>query len=374
MSTVVLYVEADAGQADAELQLFQHACGEQLTLLRANGIQKALRLLNARKAALLVCSAQLPRASALELLTRVQHEHPDVVRLLVSETEPEPALLRVTQQLLCSPGRAAELALQLREALERHDTSRRVRLLERRLAETERVYALGVMAAGVAQELRNPIAAVATSLSCLRDALSSLHAQRAFGPATIDILQEMALTVADARQGIQGIADISRGIELSQRRRDSEEQADLAEVTRLTLSSLQGELQRRARLHVELALVPKVRASRAKLGQVVLNLVVNAMQALDPRGWDKNAVCAHKNELRVSLRSEGQFVRFDIEDNLPAELDSEQGDACRGLTLNISRQIVEELGGTLRITSGEAGRCFSVLFPEAETPISTSAA
>jgi two-component system, NtrC family, sensor kinase len=180
-------------------------------------------------------------------------------------------------------------------------------------------------------------------------------------------LQEMALTVADARQSVQQITDITRGIELSQRRRDLEDEADLSDVARLTLTSLQGELRQRALLEVAIDALPPVRGARGKLGQVVLNLIVNAMQSLPTRPRTQNRI-------RISLKREGDRARLDVEDNGSRGLDEDAqrifdpffsriGSAGTGLGLAISRQIVEEVGGTLRVTSTGEGCCFSAAFP-----------
>jgi two-component system, NtrC family, sensor kinase len=281
------------------------------------------------------------------------------------------------QRFLRKPWVIEELKANLREALELYRTTRKMQILEQRLRETERVYALGIVAGGIAHELRNPIAAVATSLSLLRDGLSNLSGSVSSGSPLLTTLQEMALTVADARQGIQQITDITRGIELSQRRRDLEDEADLSEIARLTLTSLQGELRQRALLEVSIAALPLVRGARAKLGQVVLNLIVNAMQSLPARP-------RVQNRIRITLRREDDNARLDVEDNCAGGLGPDaqrifdpfysRGVAGTGLGLAISRQIVEEVGGKLSVKSTEEGTCFSAAFPLAAANGATSAA
>lgn len=275
--------------------------------------------------------------------------------------------MHLAQLVVHAPIEPSELAMQLRDVQARRRAQQQTHRVTRRLLESERVYALGVVAGGVAHELRNPIAAVATSLSLLRDGLSTLQhgafdAHNAAHEPFIDVLQEMVLTVADARQGIQGIADISRGMELSQRRRDSESQTDLSEVARLTVVSLHGALLRRCRLTLAIEPTAPARGPRARLSQVVLNMLVHALQTLPDDG-------AREHTLHVAVCDDGAHVRFQLEDGAPCDRVTEGAD----LLLDISRQALHELGGTLRVQRSERGRSFCALFPaEAQRTASVS--
>jgi signal transduction histidine kinase len=368
MSDIILYVDDD----EANLVVLQAACGRELTILTAQSGPGALAIMREREVAVLLSDQRMPGMSGVELFEQVRTEFPDVVRVLItaySDFQDATAAINRghVQRFLRKPWVIEELKANLREALELYRTTRKIQLLEQRLRETERVYALGVVAGGIAHELRNPIAAVATNLSLLRDGLATLTASIGPRHPAFTTLQEMALTVADARQSVQQITDITRGVELSQRRRDLEDDADLCDVARLTLTSLQGELRQRALLEVSIEALPHVRGARGKLGQVVLNLIVTAMQSLPARPRTQNRI-------RVTLKRDGDRARLDVEDNGSRGLDDDPqrifdpffsriGSAGSGLGLAISRQIVEEVGGSLRVTSTGEGACFSASFP-----------
>ncbi|HWZ88157.1 MAG TPA: ATP-binding protein, partial [Polyangiaceae bacterium] len=108
--------------------------------------------------------------------------------------------------------------------------------------------------------------------------------------------------------------------------------------------------------------------SSTKLGQVMLNLLVNAIQVLSLRPRDGNAIS-------VRLREEGASALFQVADNGPGiAADAEEKifdpffttkDFGSGLGLAISRRIVDEAGGQLSVTRDAelGGACFSLKLP-----------
>ena len=127
----------------------------------------------------------------------------------------------------------------------------------------------------------------------------------------------------------------------------------------------------RAEVQCDLETLPTVRGSRTKLGQVVLNLLVNALQSLPERSRVENRVS-------ITLRREGRQARLDVVDNgrgiTEANLEkvfdpffTTTADGGTGLGLAISRRIVEEVGGMIHVTSqANVGSRFAVYLPLSE--------
>jgi CheY-like chemotaxis protein len=133
------------------------------------------------------------------------------------------------------------------------------------------------------------------------------------------------------------------------------------------------EIRHRAKLVKSFADVPPVEANEARLGQVFLNLLVNAAQAI-PEGQ------ADKHEIRVSTRTdEHGTVVVEVTDtgmgiapeNMTRIFDpffTTKGESGTGLGLSISHGAIRALGGDIKVTSVPGrGTTFQVLLPPAKT-------
>ncbi len=373
MDHTILYVDDD----EANLMVLQAACEEEFTVATALSGEAALEIMRQREIAVLLADQRMPGMSGVELFEAVRGEFPDTVRLLITAySDLTDAIAAINRGqvggYLQKPWEPAQLKATLRESLDLYETRRKVRELERRLLETERAYALGIVAAGVAHELRNPLTALLTSLDLVELRIRSLMGAQVpgappSGPAAAVVAVEQ---LAIARHAARQMSEITKGIELSHRRQDEARTADMAEVCRLTIRCVQSELAKRAKVQVEVGPTPPVRCSPTKLGQVVMNLLINAMQALPDRPRAENLVV-------VRLARAGEIVRLEVEDNgsgipedvLPKIFDpffTTKAHGGTGLGLAISRQIIEEAHGRISVESEVGcGSKFSVELPVA---------
>jgi signal transduction histidine kinase len=353
MSAKILFVDDD----EANLIVFEAACGEEFSVLLASSADAAMKHMHTEEVGVIVADQRMPGTTGVELLERVRHEYPDTVRMLITAYSDIQAAIGAinrghVRRYLRKPWEPGELKTELADALDIYAMSRKLAALEVRLRETERVYALGVVVASIAHELRNPMMLVTTGLSFLEsevDRLRELPAAREFKAR----LDEMASSIVDTRTGIDGVLDIVRGIELPTKSDPNilTDATDFAEVLRLSLRLVSSELKRSASLELDVTGAPRVHASATRLGQVVLNLIVNALQAVStrPRG---------QNVISVRLRSENGSAVLEVADNGVgiAESDSHRifdpffttkAGLGTGLGLAISKKIVEDLDGTL---------------------------
>jgi PAS domain S-box-containing protein len=240
------------------------------------------------------------------------------------------------------------------------------RTLEARLVQADRLAALGTMAAGVAHEINNPLAYVILNLDWIARKLS----EGATDPASIAGMKEMLL---EARGGANRVATIVHELR-SFSRSDGEARGavDLAEVVRSAIRIASHEIQPRAQVTTSFAPAPAVWANEGRVEQVVLNLLLNAAQAMPEA---RSAT----NEIRVSVRDDGAGRAIlevaDNADGIPAEIlprifdpffTTKAPGRGTGLGLSICHGIVSSLGGQITVHSEpKEGTTFRVTLPTA---------
>ncbi len=235
--------------------------------------------------------------------------------------------------------------------------------LTARMMQLDRAIAIGTLAAGVAHEINNPLAYVAANLEHVARALD--------GPVGEPDAAELREALAEARSGAERIRRIVRDLKsVSRAQDDAREPVDPLPVLEASINLSWNEIRQRARLEKDFGPVPRVLANEGRLGQVFVNLLVNAAQAI-PEG------AAERNRIRVVTRTDvaGRAV-IEVHDTgtgiapevLPRIFDAffttkpvGQG---TGLGLGICQQIVRDLGGETGVESAPgAGAVFRVTLP-----------
>src|SRR5262249_40374767 len=238
------------------------------------------------------------------------------------------------------------------------DVTERRQMLAR-MAMADRMLSVGTLAAGVAHEINNPLAYIGANLEILSAELENLLAT---GHSRLPASDVRSLA-ADARDGVARASAIVRDLRTLSRTDDGEARgpADVTEVLATSIKPASNEIRHRARIVCSYDdNLPAVYAQASRLGQVFLNLLVNAAQAID-------AGRADENEIRVRARRDPDRVRVEIEDTgvgIPASIirrifdpfftTKEPGFGV-GLGLSISHEIVRAMSGELAEES-EPGR------------------
>ncbi len=240
------------------------------------------------------------------------------------------------------------------------------RQMEDQLLLSGKLAALGTLASGVAHEINNPLAYVATNLELLDRQLGDIEQA-----ATLDQTKPLRDAVAAARHGSARMRDIVRGLKtFSRTTPDGRTPVDLAQVADLAIDVASHEISQRARVVRDYAPTPRVPANESRLSQVFMNLLLNAAQAIQPGDATANEIrvriyqgvtgraCVEVSDTGSGIEPEHVGKIFD-----PFYTTNPTGEGT-GLGLSICHGIIRDLGGDIKVTStGRHGTTFAISLP-----------
>jgi len=246
----------------------------------------------------------------------------------------------------------------------------RMKQTQAKLLLADRMMSIGALAAGTAHEINNPLTYVQGNVSFALEELASTGTEQPLDEETYADLLE---ALREAQEGAERVRIIVRRLQAFARAdQETQRRVDLNRVVEEAVNMAFTEFRHRARLRKELGESVVVYGNAARLGQVVLNLLLNAAHAL-PEGR------ADENFIRVASRREDGEAVVEVQDSgpgIPPEIVGRVFDSLfttkpvgvgTGLGLSIAHSIVNDLGGRIRVESELGkGTTFSVVFKAEE--------
>jgi PAS domain S-box-containing protein len=252
------------------------------------------------------------------------------------------------------------------------------RALQAKLLEADRLSTFGMIAAGLAHEINNPLAYVLTNHEVIARELPRLaaRAHASSGGLTSDVAEGLAQCESMLRvamEGLERVRSIVHDLKTFSRADPVEEVlVDVHHVLDSAVNVAQSELRHRARIERNYGDIAPIRGSTSRLGQVFLNLVVNGAQAIPPERHGQGVVrittaTAPDGWACVEIADDGVGMAAETRKRLFEPFHTTKPGEGTGLGLYITKSIVEGHGGTIEVASEEgAGTCVTVKLPPYE--------
>lgn len=255
--------------------------------------------------------------------------------------------------------------------LVRDITSRRT--LEQKLREIERVIAVGTMASGIAHEINNPMAYIQANVEFVKNELDDLDTYFKESPQLLARFEEMREALLDTLGGSVRVRTIVQDLKSLSHSSENEtlKSIDIIPIIESSIAIIRKNLETKAALIIRLQNTPLALFSEGRLGQVVLNLLVNAVQAIPEGAPEKNEIRirseATEREVLIHICDSGNGIPEKIQKKIfdPFFTTKPAGEGT-GLGLSICNNIMKRLGGDLSFKSkpGE-GTTFTIHLPRA---------
>jgi two-component system sensor histidine kinase/response regulator len=367
----VLFVDDEI----ANLIVCEEACADSFSVVTARNAQAALEVMKREEVAVIVADQRMPGMTGVELLELIRRDYPETSRLLITAYIDMPATIDAinrghVRRYIKKPWDPDELKATIRDAFDVYEMGKKLRLLERRLTNTERIYSLGVIAASIGHELRNPISGILAGLQAAAIELDDLDKASGRPDAVRSGVGNLRDALADVGESASRVRDIIQGIELSARVQTELKTVDLGDVIRLALKLVYQELRRTASLKLDVS-PARVSGTKTKLGQVVLNLLVNAIHAVGHGSPSSQTIAvrlvAREGWVTLEVSDSGHGVNERDRERIFDPFFTTKAEAGTGMGLAISRAIALELGGTLTVDRDPdlGGALFRLRLPEA---------
>ena len=314
---------------------------------------------------------RLPDGDGTALAPQLKEVSPDgEVVLLTGFATLESAVAAVRAgacAYLVKPCATQELLVTVEQAMRQVRLHREKRDLSRRAQTAEKLAAVGTMTAGLSHEIRNPLNAAALQLSVLERRI-----QRLPKDARPVLLEPLTLVKDEIRRLDHILEDF---LQFARPREFEARRVDLVAVITKVLDLLGGEAERRGiRLERRLETVPAVAGDEERLRQVLVNLGLNALEAVKDGGLVR--VSCRTEPTPLDLQAAGANVAVLIDDDgsgVPEEARDRIFEPFfttkakgSGLGLSIVHAIVTQHGGRIRVEdSPEGGARFALSLPQA---------
>jgi two-component system, NtrC family, sensor kinase len=346
------------------LVVFRYAMEDHFTVLTARSGDEALQFLRHQPIGVLLSDQRMPGMTGVELCARARQIQPDAVRIIVTAYADIHAAISAINEgqvsrYLVKPWRNEELMDVLRTCIDLVHLQHTMRDMEQGLLKTGQSRIATAVHDELLHEIANPLGAMTMTLFQASEMIDGLiNRVENDDEATLPILKRDLLELREAH--MDAIAAVEQLNALAARMRalpavdPASGICDAGRVVDATVRILRRDVERTAHLQVVLERAPFVRVEASALGQVVLNLVLNAAQAIDGSGQKgrtiRIVVEAVGNTAVLSVIDDGPGISRDNIERIFEPYFTTKSTGT-GLGLSIVREMVRRVGGQISVHS-----------------------
>lgn len=298
--------------------------------------------------------------------------------------ERERIIRKESEQLLEDKSRELYSSMQ---ALE--NTLDNLKSSQNQLIQTEKMASLGVLAAGVAHEINNPIGYITSNFNSLKIGIEDIQEFINEMQTTINsdlsleeikstweksiqkydlifLLEDFSDLSNETSEGLERVKQIVADLRTFSREDTAEKVVvDINDTLRAAINILENQTKYHAKITTDYSDIPKILGFSGKLNQVFTNLISNANQAVDDNGSINISTKITNKWILISVADNGHGI---TDENLkqlftPFFTTKPIGEGT-GLGLSISHGIIKEHGGNILVSSQpEVGTTFTVQIP-----------
>jgi len=261
------------------------------------------------------------------------------------------------------------------------ETNQKLKETMKEKIQSEKMASIGQLATGVAHEINNPLGFIMSNVGRIREYVSKMslmlreydqfvhqvldkekeEVKRLFdrlnelrkGQELDYILEDFPLLIAESQEGLDRVRNIIKDLNSFARVAPEEmEYHDVHEGIESTLNLLRYELKRKAIVRKDYGELPKVKCNLARLNQVFLNLLLNAVQAIEEKGEIKIETSYAHGKVQITISDTGQGIDPKLQAQIfePFFTTKKNGQSM-GLGLSTALGIMRNHSGDIQVES-----------------------
>ncbi len=313
--------------------------GDNFQIAQAANMADALALLAEFQPQVILLDLNLPDSAGLDTLKTVLAAEANAAIIIMTGTNDEEMAALALQQgaqdyLIKGQGSNLLIIKSIRYALERKQFHDKLQLGQSQMLQSEKMASIGQLAAGVAHEINNPMGFITSNLNSLDKYLKNLlefivlqdkalasHPDQALladlgnqrRQLKIDLISDdIKDLIAESLNGSEKVKQIVQGLRsFSRTDQARHEQANINDVIEDTLKVVANELKYKATIHKDLGQLPMIHCFPHQLAQVIMNLLVNAAQAIASQGEITIQTTGTDHEVIIRISDTGSGITPD---------------------------------------------------------------
>jgi two-component system NtrC family sensor kinase len=370
-SLTILYADDEA----ANLTAFKYCFGDRFEIITVQSGEEALAMLGSRQVAVLLADQRMPGMTGVELCTIARERFPDVVRMIVTAYADISAAMAAinsgqVSRYILKPWREDQMAEILRAGIEAYDLGVTLRELQVKMLQAEQQSTMSYLLGRVLHELAQPMTSLLANATYLADSLTTLtQPESALPPALRETFEDLRAVAKDTALSADELAARVHRFRNGETPASSDATAELTRAVHAAVAIVGTELRKRARLTLQLAPVPAVAAEATQVSQIVVNLLMNAVEAIEPGRPERNRITVRTSMCRdrvvLEIEDTGAGISAEL---LPRVFEpfvtTKSQIPARGFGLAVVQDLVQRLKGEIRVRSElGTGTCFIVELP-----------
>jgi signal transduction histidine kinase len=359
MKRDILYVDDEP----SNLIVFEAAFEEQFHVSTCSSAEEALSFLKSHPVPVVVADQRMPDMTGVEMFSRMRTAYPHTQRVILSGFTDTDAIIDAINegqvfQFVRKPWQRVELLTVLQRALDAHDLSLQNSVLTERLLVSERCAMLGQATGRIAHEMANQIN-ILPLIELIEDEYADDRQLQQFARAARATYERLTELIAEVKNFMRFE---TQAIELKPLPLDESIQ-ELLSFLRFN-SAVPADM-----VEAEIRSNPTVLGNKLKLHQVLVNLIRNAVDALERKPGGRVRICLDREDGQavITIADNGPGIPAEVLPRIWEPYFSTKGERGNGMGLDIAKRLIEAHHGTITCDSrpGEGAR-FTIRLPLAK--------